>query len=346
MRACGRMHPHSAAPSRRADARATSGMRAASLFILFNFLGAPAHAAESAWPARTVHLVVAQAAGGAPDVVARFIAEPLARALGVPVVVENRPGASGIIGVNLARQAAPDGYTLLLGTASTLVLVPQVSAAVPYDTLRDFAPVANLVRSIKVLWVNAALPVQTTREWIAYARARPGKLNYATGGVGSSNHVDMQLVNATAELDLVHVPYNGPSAAISAVALGDAQAMIVSIGAGLGLAQSGKIRPLAVFADRRSPLLPGVPTAAEQGLAHVDLSAWMGLVAPAGTPEPVIARINAEIAGIMRAPDTVAWANRQGLEIVGGSPDAYARTIAADSVYWRDVVRRMKLETE
>jgi hypothetical protein len=168
--------------------------------------------------------------GGPPDLIARFIAEPLERALGVPVVVENRPGASGIIGVTSVARAAPDGYTLLIGTLSTHALVPHASANVTYDPLRDFQPVINLFRSIKVLWVNPALPVKTMRDWIDYATARPGRLNYSSGGVGSSNHVDMEVVNAALGIDAVHVPYNGPSAGIAAVAGGDAQAMIVSIG--------------------------------------------------------------------------------------------------------------------
>jgi tripartite-type tricarboxylate transporter receptor subunit TctC len=332
--------------SRRRISRRRWLLRAAALAAGLPGAVAAARATEAPWPARSVRVVVAQAAGGAPDVVARFFAEPLARALGVAVVVENRPGASGIIGVNAARQAPPDGYTLLLATVSALVLVPQVSPGVAFDTLRDFTPVANLVRTIKVLWVNAALPVRTTREWIAYAAARPGRLNYASGGVGSSNHIDMELVNAATGLDLVHIPYNGPAAAISAVAAGDAQAMVVSIGGGLALAQSGKVRALAVFAGERSPQLPDVPTAAEQGLPHVDISAWIGLVAPAGTPEPVVARINAALATILRAPETLQWAHAQGMEIVGGSPAAYGETIAADYRYWGDVVRRMRLRAE
>lgn len=307
---------------------------------------ASAQAAESPWPAHTVRVIVAQAPGGPPDLIARFVAEPLGRALGVPVVVENRPGASGIIGVNVAAQAAPDGHTLLIGTLSTHALVPHASANVPYDALRDFAPVANLFRSIKVLWVHPDLPVRNIDDWIRHVRARPGALNFASGGIGSSNHVDMELVQSVAGLDMVHVPYNGPAAAIAAVASGEAQAMVVSVGTGLGLAQNGKIRPLAVFSDRRSSRLPSVPTAREQGFTQADLSAWIGLFAPDGTPEAVVRRVNEEVAGILRSPEALAWAERQGMEIVGGSPASFAATAAADYQRWGEVIRRLKLRPE
>ena len=302
--------------------------------------------AADSWPTRPVRIVVAQARGGPPDVIARFIAEPLSNALGVPVIVDNRPGASGIIGIEAVSNAAPDGYTLVIGTLSTHALVPQTSTNVPYDPVRDFAPVANLFRSIKVLWINTELPVQTAADWIAYARAHPGKLNFASGGIGSSNHIDMELFNAAAGLDAVHVPYNGPSAAITSVAAGDTQAMIVSIGTGLPLMQSGRIRPLLLFGDRRSTLLPDVPIASEQGLAQVDLSAWIGLLAPAQTPESIVARINSEMARILRMPETIAWANRQGLEIIGGSPGTFAATIKADYRRWGEIVRRLKVQAQ
>jgi tripartite-type tricarboxylate transporter receptor subunit TctC len=259
----------------------------------------------------------------------------------VPVVVENRPGASGIIGVNAVAQSAPDGYTLLIGTLSTHVLVPHASAGVTYDSMRDFVPIVNLFRSIKVLWVNASLPVRTATEWIAYAGARPAALNYASGGVGSSNHIDMELLNSATNLDVVHVPYNGPSAAIAAVASGDAQAMIVSIGTGLPLARAERIRPLVVFGDRRSPLLPNVPIASEQGLGRIDISAWIGLLGPAGTPEAIVSRINAAALKILQAPETIDWANRQGLEIIGGSPADFSGTLAADYRRWGDLIRRL-----
>jgi tripartite-type tricarboxylate transporter receptor subunit TctC len=315
------------------------------IFSLLNVV-ASAHAADVALLSRPLRIIVAQAVGGPPDLIARFVADPLSRALGVPVVIDNRPGASGIIGVGAAAQAAPDGYTLLIGTLSTHVLVPQAGATVPYDALRDFAPVANLFRSVKVLWVSSALPVRNTSEWISYVKARPGALNFASGGVGSSNHIDMALTNSATGLDMVHVPYNGPSAAITAVASGEAQAMVVSVGTGLPLAQAGRIRPLAVFSDRRSPQLPDVPTAKEQGFTAVDLSAWIGLLAPAGTPEDVVARINAEVNKILRSPGALAWADKHGLEIIGGTPASFAATMAADYARWGDIINRLQVRPE
>jgi tripartite-type tricarboxylate transporter receptor subunit TctC len=313
-----------------------------SCLVVAMLASAQLRAAEPAWPSRALRIVVAQAPGGPPDLIARFIAEPLGRALGMAVVVENRPGASGIIGVNAVAQAAPDGYTLLIGTLSTHALVPNANPGATFDPVRDFVPIANLFRSIKVLWVNPALPVRSAGEWIAYAKQRPGALNYASGGVGSSNHIDMELLNATAGIDVLHVPYNGPSAAIAAVASGDAHAMIVSIGTGLPLAQGGRVRPLVLFGERRSLLLPDVPLAAEQGLASIDLSAWIGLLAPAGTPDPVVTRLNAEVVRILRTPAAADWASRQGLEIIGDSSAAFAATLAADYRRWGEVIRRMK----
>ena len=293
------------------------------------------------WPSRPIRIVVAQAPGGPPDRIARLVAEPLSRALGVPVAVENRPGASGIIGVDYAMRAAPDGYTLLIATLSTHVLVPATAERQPYDAVRDFAPVINLHRSIKALWVSSELPPRTAAEFVAYVQARPGALNYATGGAGSSNHIDMELFRTTTGLDIVHVPYNGPAAGITAVGSGEAQAMIVSVTTARGLAQAGKVRALALFAGKRTPLLPDVPTAAEAGFGDIDLSAWIGLVAPAGTPVAIVERLNRELERILREPASVAWAEAQGLEAIGGSTASFATTIENDRSRWTAAVKRL-----
>lgn len=293
------------------------------------------------WPSRPIRIIVSQAPGGPPDRIARMIAEPLSRALGVPVAVENRPGASGVIGAETAMRAPPDGHTLLIATLSTHVLVPATLERAPYDAVADFAPVINLHQSIKALWVPAALPPRTLAEFVDYARARPGQLNFASGGVGSSNHIDVELLKSAAGLDLVHVPYNGPAAGIAAVASGEAQAMIVSVTTGIGPAQGGRIRALAVFAHRRSPLLPDVPLAAKVGYGGLDLTAWIGLVAPAGTPGAIVERLNREIDRILREPASVAWADSQGLEILGGSSASFASTIANDRERWTATVKRL-----
>jgi tripartite-type tricarboxylate transporter receptor subunit TctC len=300
-------------------------------------------AADATWPVRPVRIIVAQAPGGPPDLIARHVAERLARNLGSPVIVDNRPGASGIIGIDQAARAAPDGHTLVIATLSTHALVPHVSPNVPYDPLRDFVAVSNLFRSIKAVWINASLPARTLPEFVAYAAARPGQLNFATGGVGSSNHVDVELFKAVAGLELAHVPYNGPGAAIAAVGSGDVQMMIVSITTGIGLAQAGRVRPLVVFSAQRSPLLPGVPTAREEGLTDLDLTAWIGLMAPAGTPAAVVNRINAAVDAVLRDPETIAWAQRNGLEIATGSAASFAQTVASDHARWGTLIRGMRL---
>lgn len=293
------------------------------------------------WPTRPIRIVVAQAPGGPPDRIARAIAEPLARALGVAVTVENRPGASGIIGAEAVMRAPPDGTTFLIATLSTHVLVPATLPHAPYDAVKDFAPVINLHQSIKALWVPASLPPRSLPEFVAYARSRSGELNFASGGAGSSNHVDMELVKAAAGIELIHVPYNGPAAGIAAVASGETQAMIVSITTGIGPAQAGRIRPLVVFAQRRSPLLPDIPLAAEAGYASLDLTAWIGLVAPAGTPGAILERMNGEIDRILREPASIAWADAQGLEILGGTRAAFAATIAGDRERWTTTVKAL-----
>ncbi|CAG0983588.1 hypothetical protein BURK1_01875 [Burkholderiales bacterium] len=300
-----------------------------------------AQPASTEWPARPIRIIVAQAPGGPPDRIARFVAEPLARALKVPVTIENRPGASGIIGAEAAMRAAPDGHTLLIATLSTHVLVPATTGQAPFDAVRDFAPVINLHRSVKVLWVPSTLPPRSLAEFVAHARAQPGVLNFATGGAGSSNHVDFELFRQATGVDLVHVPYNGPAAGIAAVAGGEAQAMIVSVTTGAGPLQAGRVRALVVFAGRRSTLLPEVPTAAQAGLGDLDLSAWIGLVAPANTPVEIVERLNGELQRILREPASLAWADAQGLEIVGGSRADFAATIENDRRRWARVIGEM-----
>jgi len=327
----------------RPPSRSVLRRASAAAAVVLAALSIPSRAAEPAWPTQTIRIVVSQAPGGPPDLVARFVAESLRQALGTQVVVENRPGAGGIVGVDFASRAAPDGYTLLLATMSTHALVPHANSEARYDPVRDFKPVANLFRSVKALWVPATLPVTSLKDFVRYASARPGALNYATGGVGSSNHIDAALFTKATKVDLVHIPYNGPSAGIAAVASGDAHMMIVSITTGLPLAQAGKVRALAVFSEARSPLMPDVPTAAEQGFDHLDLNAWMGLVAPAATPPGVVQKLHAELDAVLQAPQTARWARDQGLEIVRSSPVAFGRTIEADYERWGEVIRSMGL---
>ncbi len=298
------------------------------------------------YPARTIRLIVPQAPGGTVDLTARLFADQLRSALDATVVVENRPGASGATGSDFVARAAPDGYTLLAASTNTHTMLPHVQASVPYDALRDFAPVANLVYTTSMVAVTRSLPVRTLAELIAYARAHPGELNYASTGVGSSNHIDAELFKSLARIDLVHVPYRGMAQAKEALVSGEVQVELVAIGTSVGHVQAGQIRPLAVLSDRRSALLPEVPTTAEAGLPELKARFWVGIVAPAGTPPEVIGVLNGALRRSFATPEVREWIASRGLEPAAGSPADFANEIRADYGKWGGVIKLIGLKPQ
>ncbi len=303
-------------------------------------------AAAPSYPSRVVRLVVPQAVGGSNDLLARLVADHLEPLLGVAVVVDNRAGASGAIGCEAVARAAPDGYTLLAASSNTHAMAPHVVERLPYDPLRDFAPIVNLASTVKLLLVAAALPPRTLGEFVAYARARPGELNYASAGVGSSQHLDTELFKGIARVDLVHVPYRGSIQGLVALRTGEVQVALNSVGAALPYLRGGEVRALAVFGGSRSPLLPDVPTASEaglDGLDRVDLRTWTGLAAPAGTRAEVVDRLNRDANRVLAQPAVADWLRSRGLEPIGGTAEAFARQMRTDYEAWARLVRQIGL---
>lgn len=295
---------------------------------------------------RPIRIIVPTAAGGAGDLIARYVGEALSGALHTGVVIENRPGASGVIGNDLAAHAAADGYTLLFATSATHIIASHAIAKLPYDPLRDFTPVINIAYATSVVVVNPDLPVTTLSELIAYARTHPHRLNYASSGVGSANHVDTEVFAALTHIKLTHVPYRGTVDGYRALLQNDVQLMFGAITSALPYINAGRVRPLAVLVDRRSPLLPDVPTIAQAGLPGVDVRKWLGLVAPAGTPPEIIARINGSLDAILHSPPARAWLEREGLELAGGSPADFEVVLRADDAKWAATLRRLRLGSE
>ena len=297
--------------------------------------------ANEPWPARALRLVVPQAVGGTADLLARMLAERLESLAGVAVVVDNRPGANGLIGSDVVRRAAPDGYTLLLASTATHAMAPHVVPVAPFDPLRDFTAVINLAWQTKVVLASDAVPVSTLSEFVAFARQRPGRLNYASTGIGSSSHVDTELLAAAAGIRLVHVPYRGSGQTVAALTSDEVQLLLASVTAAHGAIQQRQVRALAVLSERRSPLLPGVPTIAEAGIVAPDLRTWLGVVAPVGTPSRIVQSLNAMFGRSMTDPTVRNWLEQQGLEPIGGTPAAFDATIRTDVVRWGGVVRRI-----
>jgi tripartite-type tricarboxylate transporter receptor subunit TctC len=295
------------------------------------------------YPSRPIHIIVPTAPGGAGDALARYVGDQLAVALRTPVVVDNKPGGSGVIGSDFVVRAAPDGYTLLFGTSATLIIASHAIGKLPYDPLRDFTPVINIGYATSVVVVNSELPVRTLGELIAYAKARPGRLNYASSGVGSANHIDTEVFAALAGIDLVHVPYRGTADGYRALLANEVQLMVGAITSALPYVQAGKVRPLVVLVDTRSPLLPDVPTIAQAGLPSVDVRKWLGLVAPAGTPPEIVERLNRTLDRILHEPETRAWLDRQGLELAGGSAQDFDQVLRADYAKWAETLRRFHI---
>jgi tripartite-type tricarboxylate transporter receptor subunit TctC len=301
-------------------------------------LGAPPALAQ-AWPEKAVRIFVPAPAGSSLDVLARTIGEKLKDKHGATVIVENKPAAGGTVATADVAKSAPDGHTLLLGFNGPLATGPLVQK-VPYDVQKDLAPVVITSSQPNVLAVNAALPVKSVADLVAYAKANPGKLNFASVGNGSSSHLNAELLKSMAGIDAVHVPFNGSPPAVLATVQGETQMMFAVMQPLQAQVQAGKLRAIAVTTPKRFALLPDLPAIAET-YPGFEALAWNGLVAPAGTPKPVIDRINAEVNAILKQPDVVQKMNAAGFDLIGGTPDDFVRLIASETARWTPVVKRL-----
>src|SRR6266853_2897675 len=309
------------------------GLVAALCTLLF---GLGAHGQD--YPFRPVRIDVPYPPGGPNDIIVRIVAQKLTETRGQPFVVENRPGAGGNIGTDFVAKAAPDGYTLLSVEPGRLIINPLIGK-VPYDTARDFAPVTLMARAPNALVAHPSLPAGSVKELIELARSQPGRVNYGSGGNGSTPHLAGALFAAMAGIALTHVPYKGTAPAMADLIGGQVQIAFLGIPTVLAHVKSGKLRVLAVTGKHRSPELPGVSTVNEAGVPGYELSPWYGLLAPAGTSRAIVARLAAEVTKIVRAGEIGDKLAVQGAEAVGGSPEEFAAVIQADSLTWSRVVK-------
>jgi len=290
------------------------------------------------YPEKPIRIVVPYPPGGFNDTLARTLGQKLTEAWKQPAVVENRPGGGTTIGTSLVARAAPDGYTLLI-VSFAYAVNPSLYTALPYDSARDLVPVSQAGATPNMLVVNPSLPAKTLKELMSLARFRPGRLNYASAGNGSSNHLSMELFKSMTTLNLVHVPYKGSVPAVTDLLGGQVDAMFDNVPNVIQHVRAGKLRALAVSGLERSPLAPDIPTVAEAGVPGLDVSVWFGVAAPAGTPAPVIAKLNAEINRILKMPDVVQLFEQQGVQPRGGTPQAFGELIRAQTEKWEKVVR-------
>ncbi|APV52243.1 ABC transporter substrate-binding protein [Betaproteobacteria bacterium GR16-43] len=298
------------------------------------------------FPNKPITIVVPVAPGGILDTVARMITPEMSKALGQPIIVDNKPGASGNIGATLVAKAKPDGYTLLVGYSMFHVGNPSMFKDLQWDPVKDFASVGMLVVSPHVLAVHPSVPANNLKELVALAKANPGKLNYATPGSGSVPHVGMELFKQQTGTDFTHVPYKGAGPAMQDVIAGNVQVTIATPPSLLGFVQAGKLRALAVAAKTRHPLLPDVPTAAESGYPAFELEAWLALFAPAGTPPDVIAKLTAAAKQALSSPDAIERTRATGMTMRYLTPTELDAVVKTDLAYWSKVITDAKIKAD
>jgi len=313
--------------------------------VLAALCAAPASAQQGGWPTKPLRIVAPSAPASAADTVARVIAPPLSERLGQSVIVDTRPGAATILGTEAVAKAPPDGHTLLIGLPA-LTINPSIYKSLPYDGLRDFTAITQAVIQPNVLLVHPSLPVKTTKELIALAKTRPGELVYASAGVGAGSHLTMELFMLQAGIRMLHVPYKGPTPGMIDLVAGRVSLMATSTTSSLPHVRSGRLRALGVTTATRSSSLPDIPTVAETGLPGYESAAWFGLMAPAGTPKEVIARLNKEVVAILRQPDVRERFAKDGAEVIAGTPEAFDAYIRAEAVKWAKVVKAAGIKPE
>jgi len=316
--------------------------------IVCSLLAAPWSSAAPAetYPNKPLRLIVPAPAGSPPDIRSRWVAAKLSPALGQPLVVENKPGAGGIIGAAAAAKSAPDGYTLVAVHQGTLAFNPYLYAKPGYDPIRDFAPVTRTSVASFVLAVHPDVKAVSVADLVRLARAQPGKLSFGSAPIGTPPHMAEQLFRRMAGIDVTLVPYQGGNLALNDLVAGRVTYTLDGIGITLPLARAGKLRMLAVTSARRLPFLPDVPTVAESGVPGYAFEFWTGLCAPAGTPKPIIARLNSELVGILKAPESVDWWASQGEILIGDTPEEFAAVIEADYRKWGPIIRTAGIKIE
>ena len=302
-------------------------------------------ARADAFPAKPVRLVVPYPAGGATDVLARAIAEPLGKMWQRPIVVENRPGASSMIGADAVAKADADGHTALL-TITTLVQAPSLYAKAPFDPVRDFAPVSNLGTTSLVFAVHNSVPATTLAEFIALVKSRPRQFNYGSYGTGSSGHLYCEVFNEAAGLDMTHVSYKGEAPELNDLLGGQIPAAIISVMGARPHVATGRLRALAVTGPARAPQLPDVPTFRESGIAGMDSMGWFGLLLPAAAPRPVIEKFSSDVNRVLAMPAVRARMNDMGVVLAGSTPDAFAETMRSDYARWGKVIRTRNIRLD
>jgi tripartite-type tricarboxylate transporter receptor subunit TctC len=303
-------------------------------------------AAAQTYPNKPVRILIAQAPGSATDVISRVVANRLSETLGQPVIIEAKPGAGGVLGADAAAKSTPDGYTLFMANNSTHGSNPAVYPKLPYDAVKDFAPVAFVATVPYVLVVDPSLPVKNVQELIALAKSQPGKMNYASAGNGSTHQFCAELLKSMAGLDIVHVPYKGSPPAIAGLLGHEVSLMfanLTDIGSQL---RNGKVKALAVTSGKRAPSLPEVPTMSEAGLPGFEIMSWFGLLAPAGTPAPIIARLNAETNKALARQDVAGTLGAQGLEVVPGTPEQFGAHIRSEIAKFTKVAKAAGIKAE
>jgi tripartite-type tricarboxylate transporter receptor subunit TctC len=309
-------------------------------------LGSVSLAQGQAYPSRPITLIIPQAPGGGSDTIGRYIADKLKDRLGQPIVTENRAGAAGMLGAAVVKRAPADGYTMLLGAIDTIV-TPLVSRNPPIDGIKDFAPITQLATSHNVWLVGPGFQGNSLTDLVAAAKANPGKLDYASSGFGSMQHLAGAMLSAQAGIELSHVPYKGGPPAFADVIGGRVPVMVSGFQGALPQIRAGKVRGLAVTGKQRSPTLPDLPTVSEAlGLPNYEALNWQGLFFPAGTPEPIVERIASEVRKIIAAPETQAWLVSNGYEPTGNTPAEFAALIAADHKRWAEIIKASNISSD
>ena len=325
-------------PHSHATRRFALGSIASAVVLGAGLLGGTSALAQ-AYPTKPVTIIVPFAAGGTTDILARIIGQALTAELGQSVVVDNRAGAGGNIGGQAAAKAAPDGHTLFMGTVGTHAINASLYKKMPFDPVKDFAPLTHVANVPNLLVANPAQPYKSVKDLIAYAKANPGKVNFGSSGNGSSIHLSGELFKSLAKVDMQHVPYKGSAPAVTDLLGNQIGIMFDNMPSAIQHVRSGKLVPIAVTTAKRSPELPNVPTIAEAGVPGYEATSWFGMFAPAGTPAPVLAKLNAAIVKVLAQPDVKKKINEQGAEVYSETPEQFAAFIQAESVKWGKVVK-------